>query len=431
MQVVEDEHERLGVGDVAEEGRGRVEEPEAGALRVERHGRAHVREELAELGEHLRDVGGAASEPLAHGRRILAAHVRPDRLRPRPVGRRTAGLPGAAEEGRRASLPRPLRELVREPALADARLAAEQDEAAAPGERRLERLLEDAELALAADERAVGRLGRRREVERRVLAEDRALQLLQLAARLDPELLDEHAARVLVRGERLCLPPGAVEREHELAAQPLAKRRRRDERLELADEVGVPPGGEVGLDPVLERRGPELDEARRLEPRELAVDVGQGRPVPQRERLPQARGRLLRLPAERPPPLVAEALEPREVELPVLDPERVPRATGGEDLPVRAARSLRLEEPAQRRHVPLQRLDRGRRRPLAPELVDQPVARDGLVRPQEEHREERTLLPGPERYEAAAVANLDRPEDPEVHALILAPLPGPYRPLGG
>ena len=242
MQVVEDEHERLGVGDVAEEGRGRVEEAEAGALGVERHGRAYVREELAELREHLRDVGGAASQPLAHGRWILAAHVRPDRLRPRPVGRRTAGFPGAAEEGRRAPLPRPLRELIREPALADARLAAEQDEAAAPGERRIERLLEDTELALAADERAgPARLGRRREVERCVLAEDRALQLLQLAPRLDPQLVDEHAARVLVRGERLCLPPGAVEREHELAAQPLAQRGRRDERLELADEVGVPP----------------------------------------------------------------------------------------------------------------------------------------------------------------------------------------------
>ena len=153
--------------------------------------------------------------------------------------------------------------------------------------------------------------------------------------------------------------------------------------------------------------------------------------MPQRERLPQARGRLLRLPAERAPPLVAEALEPREVELPVVDPEHVPRATGGEDLPVRAARSLRLEEPAQRRHVPLQRLDRRRWWPVAPELVDQPVARDGLVRLQEEHREERALLPRPERHEAVAVANLDRPEDPEVHALILAPLPGHYRPLGG
>ena len=191
------------------------------------------------------------------------------------------------------------------------------------------------------------------------------------------------------------------------------------------------PEAEVGLDPILERRGPELDESGRLEPRELAVDVRQGRPVPQRERLPQTHGRLLGLPAERPPPLVAEALEPREVELPVLDPEHIPGTAGREGLSVRAARSLRLEEPAQRRHVPLQGLDCRRRRPLAPELVDQPVARDGLVRLQEEDREERALLPRAERDEAVAVANLDRPEDPEVHALILAPLPGHYRPLGG
>ena len=136
----------------------------------------------------------------------------------------------------------------------------------------------------------------------------------------------------------------------------------------------MPPRGEVGLDPVLECRGPELDETRRLEPRELAVDVRQRRPVPQRERLPQALGRLLRLPAERPAPLVAEALEPRQVELFLVDAERVPGAAGRDHLPVRAARSLRLEEPAQRRHVSLQGLDRRRRWPLAPELVDQPVA---------------------------------------------------------
>ena len=98
-------------------------------------------------------------------------------------------------------------------------------------------------------------LGRRRsgQVERRILAEDRELELAQAWPRLDPELVDEPCPRGLEGGERLRLAARPVEREHQLAAQPLAQRVLRDERLELGDELGVPTEREVGLDPPLER----------------------------------------------------------------------------------------------------------------------------------------------------------------------------------
>ena len=48
--------------------------------------------------------------------------------------------------------------------------------------------------------------------------------------------------------ERLGLAPGAVEREHLLAAQPLAQRMLADERLELAGDLGVAAAGEVRVD---------------------------------------------------------------------------------------------------------------------------------------------------------------------------------------
>lgn len=71
---------------------------------------------------------------------------------------------------------------------------------------------------------------------------------------------------------------------------------------------------------------------------------------------------------------------------------------------------------------------RGRaRRPLAPELVDQPVARDRLVRVQKKEDKESPLLPGTERKHSIAVSDLDRPEDPELHEVIVPPLPGPYQ----
>ena len=68
-----------------------------------------------------------------------------------------------------------------------------------------------------------------------LLAQDLRVQLLKLGARLDPELVDERAARVAERLQRLRLPAAAVEREHPERADPLAQRCQRGERLELAD----------------------------------------------------------------------------------------------------------------------------------------------------------------------------------------------------
>ena len=91
------------------------------------------------------------------------------------------------------------------------------------------------------------------EQERVVLAQDRCLELSELGPRVETELLDERLAGIAVRGERVGLASGAVEREHELPAWPLAQRLRLDERLELGDELGVACEREVGVDPLLER----------------------------------------------------------------------------------------------------------------------------------------------------------------------------------
>ena len=82
----------------------------------------------------------------------------------------------------------------------------------------------------------VGRPGRRG--ERALLAQDRPVQRLQLRAGLDAELVDERAARVLVRRERLGLAAGAVEREHQLRRAAARAADAADERLQLADELG-------------------------------------------------------------------------------------------------------------------------------------------------------------------------------------------------
>ena len=52
--------------------------------------------------------------------------------------------------------------------------------------------------------------------QRRILAQDRGLQLAQLRARLQAELLDQRPARIAEGGERIGLPAAAVERQHQL-----------------------------------------------------------------------------------------------------------------------------------------------------------------------------------------------------------------------
>jgi hypothetical protein len=52
---------------------------------------------------------------------------------------------------------------------------------------------------------------------------------------------------------------------------------------------------------------------------------------------------------------------------------------------------------------------------LAPQLVDQPVARDDLVRAGQQKREHGALPRPAKRNEPVAVASLERPQDPEVH----------------
>ncbi len=97
-----------------------------------------------------------------------------------------------------------------------------------------------------------------------VVAEDGLLQLAQLGAGLDPDLLDQRPVRIAICLHRLGLPSGAVEGEHTLSVEALAEGVLGDKRLEASDDVGVVPGGELGVDRKLDRPQMQL-----LEPPDL------------------------------------------------------------------------------------------------------------------------------------------------------------------
>ena len=89
-----------------------------------------------------------------------------------------------------------------------------------------------------------------------------------------------------------------------------------------------------------------------------------------------------------------------QVELGRLDREQVAGRPGQQ--------SLRGQQLAQPRDVDLQALHRGLGRLVAPELVDQTVAREDVVRVHEQQREQRALLGARERQRPLPVMDLER-----------------------
>ena len=226
--------------------------------------------------------------------------------------------------------------------------------------------------------------------------EDPPLQLAELLARLEPELLDERRARIAIRLERLRLAARAIQRQHQLTREALAQRMRPDRRRELTDEVGVPAVGELALEPTFQGGQAQLLEARDLALGEvLEREVGERRAAPECQRFRVA---LLR----------DQLVEAVQVELVRRDAQHVPRRSRLE--PVGA------EQPAQPRHVAVQRGDRGSRRRLSPQRVDQPVARDDLVRAQQQVAEQCALAAALDRERMAILHHLQRAQDPELDA---------------
>src|SRR5215213_5216491 len=131
-------------------------------------------------------------------------------------------------------------------------------------------------------EAVFGSRRRSAEVELRVLPQDRAVQLLEAAARIDAELVHEHTARVVVGLKGLRLTPGAVEREHQLTPKTLAERVLFDEQIELADELAVRASLELGLDPLFDRC-----QAQVLEPADLGLRKGVEREFGERLSAPE------------------------------------------------------------------------------------------------------------------------------------------------
>ena len=156
------------------------------------------------------------------------------------------------------------------------------------------------------------------------MVEDGSLEALELIVRLEPELLVQQPPARAVDLKRVRLAAAPVQREHELASQPLAQRMSRHERLELGNELRRSTHCQVRVDPILDRSEPELVESRDLALCEVLVGkVGERASSPQSERLserlPGSAGILL----EQTMAFCRETLEPPRVEVVGVEPKAV------------------------------------------------------------------------------------------------------------
>ena len=87
------------------------------------------------------------------------------------------------------------------------------------------------------------------------------MQVPQRLPWIDAELIGEQVAGTPVGGQRLGLPAAAIQRQHELAVQPLPQRILGGQLLQLAGERVVPAKRQVRVDPRLQRGEPQFLQA--------------------------------------------------------------------------------------------------------------------------------------------------------------------------
>ena len=151
----------------------------------------------------------------------------------------------------------------------------------------------------------------------RIAGEHGGFETAELRARLQAQLLDEHVAGPLVRADRVGLAAGTVQRQHQRGPEPLAQRVASHQRLQLAHEHAVMSEHQVGVDPILDGREPQLVEPQRLRARPTRPPRQSASASPRQSPRPRPAPRLARRGVtvdECAVPCRRMALEPRHVD---------------------------------------------------------------------------------------------------------------------
>ena len=211
----------------------------------------------------------------------------------------------------------------------------------------------------------------------------------ELRRGIGAELIGEHPAGVLERGQRLGPPSAARQRPHELPAQPLPQGMRGHQRHQLHGERLVPAKTQRRLDLVFDGGQAKLIQPRRLGPGEGRIAyVGQRRAPPQVECLAQQRSRpCLITGGECPAAVRCQPHEPVRVDVVAVDSEPVARRLELHQRPLAAAVDQGLAQPGD---LGLQGVRRSTGRVGPVEPVDEPLRGHDPGRVEEQQHQERT-----------------------------------------
>ena len=247
-----------------------------------------------------------------------------------------------------------------------------------------------------------------------VLVEDRALELAERRSRFDPELVGERRAGALVRAQGVGLPAGAVERQHELAPQPLAQRRVGDRPLDVGDELARLAEREESVEAILGDEHAQL--VQRAGGERAAVDLVEAfvrRALPRRERVVERGHRRTRVTLlEQCPARRAEVRELRRVDLIAPDDEGIGAARGHEPATPDRDSARRRAGAARCRSGSCAVALRGGLSPQTASINAVDRHRCALCR--EERREHGALLGSAERHVATVLLHRDLAEHREV-----------------
>jgi hypothetical protein len=226
--------------------------------------------------------------------------------------------------------------------LADTRLALDPHRRAPARQHLLERGAQRGQFRFAADEHRRVRRDRRPRCDGRLAAHpftgrgDLVVDLAQLRARLDAELLDQDLPGLPEHLQRLVPAPRAVQRQHQQRPRRLAQRVGGAQVEQLVHGGPEVAGLQHDLGPALQDVEVQLGEPAPVQRGERAVDAGERVAAPQQERGVQRLLRARGVPAV--PALLRRLPQPVEladVQQPRFQPQAVPGTRRHEHLPAR------------------------------------------------------------------------------------------------
>jgi hypothetical protein len=182
-----------------------------------------------------------------------------------------------------------------------------------------------------------------------------------------------------------------------------------NERLELPNQLGMRSKVDFGSDPLFERDKAQFFEVVDRGFRKRFVrEICEWWATPKGERVAQHSRAILRIAASR---LGDESFEPKGVEFGISHLQDVAGRLSDND--------LRAQQLSQLRDLVLERRHGRPRRLLTPELVDEPVSRDGFPGMDEQYGEQRALLSPPKRQCLAVTLDHEWAKDAELqHGLL-------------